>query len=338
MAALFLLARILIAAALVFLMPIALSLVGLLALSCLKRLRNHIRARLQTSIARRGLSDKHHKLVEAICDHAGDKVTWAIIALIAMLQCLATVNMANTKSAGGQLFDLALIYFGGLSMTLVVFRRTSMLEKLTTSPQSKLLGLALIAVLAWWGRYVTMSQLGWWYGGAAPHLTSAIAIGTLLRGAGVLCFGLAVVTALFEIAFYVVAFDTRKRENNEAVWRYRRAIATILTVFTFTFFSLHAAMPIAFGDQPVAVVLGDIAFDADMLPERACTGVQDSDRHIIFRNDELTQALVFTAPGVVDKAVRKWQANDYQVRMVRLTAVDPDCPIVTSHGSSQSGN
>ncbi|GAB2871674.1 hypothetical protein GCM10027093_04140 [Paraburkholderia jirisanensis] len=100
--------------------------------------------------------------------------------------------------------------------------------------------------------------------------------------------------------------------------------------------SCASASALGFNAQPVLASVARVATDIDLLPEAACTGnATDTQRRIIFRSDELQQALVFSMPQDMltgkpfTKLLRYWKAEDYSKAMPLLVDLDKDCKLVT---------
>jgi hypothetical protein len=72
-----------------------------------------------------------------------------------------------------------------------------------------------------------------------------------------------------------------------------------------------------------------------LLPESSCTGnPADTQRHIVFRSDDLEQALVFRLPEDMQGGkmpvtpLKYWKSEDYSKAMPALVALDKDCKLV----------
>ncbi|MFX1736896.1 hypothetical protein PXJ20_11955 [Paraburkholderia sp. A1RI_3L] len=285
------------------------------------------------------------RLREHATNASSGRITVAVVAAT-LLQVAGSINWRHATTVEDGVQWLFIVSFVGVAASLYFGCRVLSHSSIIACPGCQWLWGLLILIAIWFGRARTQTDLAVTFGAVSDKLPSAYNVGVFLRAFGHVSLAMAVVMLLAEgsaVLLYLGferIFGKSLPENETSRAQGWIALFNTFAVMLSAAFSLNAASVLAFNSQPVSATIARVAFETDLLPESACTGLPDNKtKKVVFRSDDREQAIVFAFSGTprndanavqhhIPKPIIKWRSEDYTAIIPKAIAIDRDCKLV----------
>jgi hypothetical protein len=298
-----------------------LDLVGTWALQCLRKIFMELMEFMERKKRRKRLK----VLLILLYRFVGKRSNFVVVCALFAWQVYLMLTMRGATGPERYILSAMGVVAAAMVTSFVLLHPTSLYRWFYTSHFAKGTWAIVAAAAAWYGHSLTKSELNWAYGVAGPQLSAAFQVGTFIRTFGILSLLLAIPTLLMEIGFMATMFDGRKYGKTTKGRRLRTLIATIVAFYT-VYMGMRIAVIPAANSGYIDAVLADVAWLADTYPDKACTGIEQSDiRRIVFTNGSASDALVFEAPTISPTPLIHWQKKDVESAQMKLVDLHKGC-------------